>query len=126
MSNCDLHEKPFDFDQWLALAKSQPEDFEAKRLALIEQTIHSAPADMQQRLRGLQWRIDMERRRAKNPTGACVHIYRMMWNRVYGEDGLLQALDSLMHINSDSAQQTLDNHNKRANDSAAVLQFKTN
>lgn len=126
MSSSELHEKLFDFDQWSALAKSHPEDFEAKRLALVEQTINSAPDYMQQRLRGLQWRIDMERRRAKNPTNACVNIYRMMWNRVYGEGGLLQALDSLMHFDGESPQQLLDNHNKRANESASVLHFKTN
>lgn len=121
----ETHERTFNFDQWCALAKSDPEAFEAKRQALIEQTITGAPAHMQQRLRGLQWRVDMERKRAKNPTSACVNIYRMMWTRVYGEGGLLEALDSLMHFNGEEAQRLIESHNKRVANNAAVLQFKT-
>lgn len=93
-------QETFNFDEWCALAKSDPEAFEAKRRDVLEQLICTSPKPMQQRLRSLQWRVDMERARAKNPNSACVNIYRMMWNRVYGENGLLDALDGLLNATS--------------------------
>lgn len=89
-------EKAFDFDEWCALAKQDPVGFENKRRAVIERLIMGSPEPMQERLRSLQWRVDMERARAKNANSACVNVYRMMWNRVYGESGLLDALEGLL------------------------------
>lgn len=73
----------FDFDTWAHLAKHDKDEFERRRKAAIEELIASAPASSQQRLRGLQFRIDMERRRAVTPLGACVRISEMMWDSVF-------------------------------------------
>lgn len=83
------------FEYWLKLAKSDPELFEKKRLEAIDAVIQSAPVEKQQRLRGLQWRIDAERKKAKNPLDACLKVYNMMWDKVYGNNGLLEHLDTL-------------------------------
>jgi hypothetical protein len=88
----------FNFDDWARLAKSDPEAFERKRRETLEAVIDNAPAAMQTRLRGLQWRVDMERSRAKSANSSCVEIYRMMWEKVYGEGGLLDALDGLLSM----------------------------
>jgi hypothetical protein len=85
----------FDFNEWSELARNDPQAFEARYRALIEDTISRAPVEVQPRLRCLQWRVDMERRKHKSPLGACLSIYRMMWDSVYGERGLLDALNSL-------------------------------
>jgi hypothetical protein len=85
----------FDFDRWSALAKADPQAFESWRLALIEETIASAPADCRQRMRGLQFRIDLERRRARTPLKACMRISSLMWRSVVGENGLLDALNGM-------------------------------
>jgi hypothetical protein len=85
----------FDFDRWAELAKADPQVFEAWRLALIEETIAGAPADCRQRMRGLQFRIDLERRRARTPLKACMRISSLMWQSVMGEDGLLDALNGM-------------------------------
>ncbi len=66
------------FDELALLYKQNPEQFERLRAQLIEQLILSAPQRMQQRLRGLQFRIDMERRKARNPIAACVRLTQMM------------------------------------------------
>ena len=124
MQNVESHEKIFDFDHWHQLAKTNPQAFEEKRLAMIESVIATAPRDMQQRLRGLQWRIDMERERSKNPLNACVNLYRMMWNKVYGQDGLLEALDNLLHFNSETAQETVHVRDAKKEHSAAILHFR--
>jgi len=83
----------FDFDEWLHLAKSDPEAFEARRKQTIEARINLAPSDQQHRLRGLQWRVDMERKKYKDSLVSCQRVFSMMWNSVYGEAGLLQALN---------------------------------
>ena len=79
-----------DFDAWAALAKSDPEAFEAKRAEVIEAFIQSAPPENQQRLRGVQFRVDMERARASNPLSATIRISNMMWS-AFGD--LRDALD---------------------------------
>ncbi|MEI7969872.1 MAG: DUF3135 domain-containing protein [Betaproteobacteria bacterium] len=82
----------FDWDTWSALARDDPEAFERRRVEAVEELIGSAPPEMQQRLRGLQFRIDMERQRSSTPMGACVRINRMMWES-FGE--LRDSLDTL-------------------------------
>ena len=85
----------FDFDQWVALAVADMAAFEARREAMIESIIASSPAYLQPRLRGLQFRVDMERRRSKTPLAACMRISEMMWDMVLGENGLKASLEVL-------------------------------
>lgn len=82
----------FNFDEWLQLAKSDPEAFEKRRQQAIDAMIAAAPDERRQRLRGLQWRIDMERRKYKDSLVSCRKVFSMMWSSVYSENGLLQAL----------------------------------
>lgn len=83
-----------EFDSWAALAKADPAAFEARRQAAINAFIDAAPADQQQRLRGLQFRVDMERSRASNPLSATIRISRMMWG-AFGD--LREALDQAVN-----------------------------
>ena len=71
------------FDEMVRLAKNDPETLERIRLKLIEETIAEAPENCHRRLRGLQFQIDMERRRDANPMGACVRISKMMHDSLY-------------------------------------------
>ncbi len=64
---------------WAQLARENPDAFEEMRLKLIDDFIKNAPADMQQRLQGLQWKIEHVRRRARNPAAAFIAISGMMW-----------------------------------------------
>ena len=96
----------FDFDEWSSLAKSDPAAFEEKRLELIEEFLRELPAHDQQRLRGLQFRIDMERRRARTPMAACLKLSAMMWDSLLGSRGLKNALDSLMHAATSATPQS--------------------
>ncbi len=83
----------FDFDAWKTLAEQDPEAFERKRREAIEATIAQAPPRLRQRLTGLQWRIEMERGKCRNPTQSFLRIYKLMWQSVYGDNGLLDALN---------------------------------
>jgi hypothetical protein len=82
----------FDFDAWAQLAKTDPPAFEARRKALIEQTIECAQPHQRERLRRLQWKVDQIRDRSSHPLGACVKISDMMWNSLAGTGGLRDAL----------------------------------
>jgi hypothetical protein len=86
----------FDFDEWSQLAMSDPTAFETRRLALIEAHLRRFPPRPQRRLRGLQFRIDMERRRARTPMAACLKLSAMMWDSLLGRRGLKTALDTLL------------------------------
>jgi len=85
----------FDLDEWINLAHSDPDAFERQRKRAINMAIARASQHMQPRLHALQWRIDMERSRASNPLSACVRLSDMMWQRVYGKKGLMDAIGDL-------------------------------
>lgn len=67
----------FDFDQWSELARHDPAEFDRRRLAAIDEVMTGALA--RRSLRGLQWRIDAERRLARTPLNACIRLSAMMW-----------------------------------------------
>ncbi|HEB95007.1 MAG TPA: DUF3135 domain-containing protein [Sedimenticola thiotaurini] len=93
-----------DFERWARMAQDDPAGFEKMRLAAIEEVISRAPREHQRRLRGLQWRIDQERRLARTPLGACIRISRMMWESVSAPGGLLDSLRLLERPAGASAQ----------------------
>lgn len=71
------HDLP-SFDKLRELAQNDPTELERLRIELCEQIIHDAPEQYRRRLRGLQFKIDMERRKAKSPMAACITISGMM------------------------------------------------
>lgn len=105
----------FDFDAWAELARNDPQEFELKRKLLIERAIMRAPADKQQRLRCLQWKLDQIRNLASTPMAACLQINRLLWESIVSERGLLHCLQHLQSgTRPDSNQPT-----------AKVLQFQS-
>ena len=89
------HAQPFNFDEWLELANRDPEGFERRRQAIIENYLGSLPLSKQRRMRGLQFRIDMERRRAHTSMGACIKLSSMMWDALLGPSGLAASIQLL-------------------------------
>ncbi|NOX91742.1 MAG: DUF3135 domain-containing protein [Gammaproteobacteria bacterium] len=77
---CRFH---VDFDEMLALARTDPATFEAKRAEYIESFLTSIPAEKRTRLRGLQWQIDQTRQLARTPMASCIAISRMMWDSLH-------------------------------------------
>lgn len=71
----------FDFDEWATLARNDPEAFELRRREAIQAVIDDAPAEQHARLRGLQFRIDLERSRSTTPLSACIRLNRLMWDQ---------------------------------------------
>jgi len=109
-----------DFDEWAKLARIDPAGFERRRMALIENYLNQFPNADQRRLRGLQFRIDMERRKARTPLAACIRISAMMWDSLLGERGLKDALEGLCAMNNDQSR----NAAGTGNTPAKILAFR--
>ncbi len=119
MSGKKIHGSELNFDEWRVLAETDPEEFERRRKDVLEAFIAETPDHVQPHLRRLQWRIDMERRyHWRNPLVATRKIYEMMWTSVYGDDGLLPALQRLTD-GCEPAAPAVDA------DAATVLNFKS-
>ncbi|MBC7779951.1 MAG: DUF3135 domain-containing protein [Proteobacteria bacterium] len=69
----------FDFDEWRRLHSADPQAFEQRRVAAIESVIAQAPTAIRPRLRGVQFRLDLERSRAGSDLAACLKTHAMMW-----------------------------------------------
>lgn len=67
------------FDVLVDLARNNPAQLEALRQSLTKAVIDGADDDSRKRrLEGLQFRVDMERRRAATPLAATIRISEMM------------------------------------------------
>ena len=87
----------FDFDYWMKLAQTDSEAFENERRETIEELIRSMPKRYHRRLRQLQWKVDTIRAASPNPLASCVRISTLLMDHTYGEGGLLDSLNALVH-----------------------------
>ncbi len=85
-------ENGFDFDEWRMLAERDPAAFEAAREEAIRALIQQIPEERQQRMTGLQWRIDSVRTMAPNPTASFLTLSEMMWESFYRQQAMLKSL----------------------------------
>jgi hypothetical protein len=67
-----------DHDRLAALASHDPEAFERYREKLYQKVIDQAPIELQRRLKGIQFKINMARKAASNPISSCMRISEMM------------------------------------------------
>lgn len=74
----------FNFDEWAELAKQDSAAFEAKRRETLQQAINDCAGTEREKrmLNGLQFKVDMIRRKHKTPLGACVAISDMLMHNV--------------------------------------------
>lgn len=67
------------FDVLVDMARNDPQGLETLRRSLTDAVIAAASNDTtRRRLQGLQFKVDMERRRASTPLGATIRISEMM------------------------------------------------
>ena len=67
------------FDVLVDMARNDPQGLEALRTRLTRQVIETASNDVaRRRLEGLQFEVEVERRKARSPLGASVRISEMM------------------------------------------------
>ncbi len=70
----------FDFDYWKELYEADPDTFEAKREELLAEEIASSPEHLQRRLKGIQFELDMKRRKSDSPLESCMQMSCQMWD----------------------------------------------
>ena len=73
----------FDFDYWSRLYQDSPEEFENKRKELIQNLIQNCYN--QRKLKGMQFRLDMERKLKKHPMGSCLSFSNLMFESFFSE-----------------------------------------
>lgn len=73
-----------DFNEWKELAKKDPKLFELRRKQVIKKLINELPAD-NRLLEGLQFRLDMERRRSGDYMSSCLRIYEIMMEHYHNK-----------------------------------------
>jgi hypothetical protein len=113
----DMHYELPSFDVLREMAQKDPEALERLRVQLCDQLIQDAPPAYRRKLRGLQFRVDMERRRAKSPMAACIAISGMMHdtfdklrqslNDAAGRSDGLYAVETVAPTISESAAKVL-------------------
>lgn len=84
-----------DWEKWVELAREDPEKFERERSNTIENLIMSQPARQRHRSRQLQWKIDAVRKTSPNALYACIRVYDMLMDTVYGPKGLVESIGLL-------------------------------
>ena len=86
------------FDVMVKMAKEDPKALEVLRQEMVDQLINEAPQQYHRKLRGLQFKIDMERERSKTPMASCIKLSKMMQESFLElRDTLRKAQQSHMH-----------------------------
>jgi len=73
-----MHRDLPDFDTLVTLHKEQPEELERIRTELTDAILENTTGESRRRLQGLQFRINMELRRARTPEARVIKISSMM------------------------------------------------
>jgi uncharacterized protein DUF3135 len=107
----------FDFDEMVRLAKEDPDAYERKREAMIQEVIDNTSPEVKRRMEGLQWQIDQIRTTSANPMSSCLKISQMMWDNVLGDEGLVE------HMRRLSSPEQIPRFEK-TKESAAIIEFR--
>jgi hypothetical protein len=87
---CPTLKGEFNFDAWMELYKKDPEEFERRREMAVRRLIDSRSGEGKARLEGLQFQVDVIRRKAKNPMQATIEISAMMEESFFRLNDALQ------------------------------------
>ncbi|WP_207061983.1 DUF3135 domain-containing protein [Motiliproteus sp. SC1-56] len=80
------------FDELKELARTDPQAFDRLRQTVCEEFINSIPAAHQRRLKGVQFRVNHEIRRAKTPLAGLIKVSGMMHDSLHELSDHLQEL----------------------------------
>jgi len=101
-------------DTLIKMAQDDPEGLELLREKLCTQLIDNAPKRYQRRLNGLQFQINMARKKSNNDLHSCIKISEMMMESY-------QQLQSA--INELKLENTHSENNKSSQSSAEIIDF---
>lgn len=81
--------RDFDFDRWMTLGKTNPDEFERLRVAMVERVCAAMGGVDQPHISGLLCRIELERQRADSTMALSLRLYDLMWERLADLDAVL-------------------------------------
>lgn len=108
----------FSLDKCIKLAQDNPEALEDYRKALVKQLINHADPGIQQRLKGIQFKIDMERRKAHTAMDSCLKLHCLMIE--FFQEKFVPKVHSCNSIYELSSIESSDSH------TAKIIPFKNN
>ena len=97
MKNSGKINKEVTLDNLFAWAESDPDLLDEWFDQQVNDLIAGAPEKHRRKLRGLQFKIDMERKKAKTPMAACITISRLMYDSFYELHSTLQHGGPISH-----------------------------
>jgi len=90
-----------DFDYLKLLASDDPDELERLRRFYCEKLIESAPDRYRNRLKGLQFQVDMIKRKSKNPLHSCMQISKLMMDNYVDMQQAIKGVDCANVVSSD-------------------------
>ena len=112
------HELP-DFDALKMLAVTDPDQLDSLQRNMNDQLIDSAPDSIRDRLRGILFQIDMQRRLSKDSMQLCEKISEIM------HDSVRDLRDALTKDSGSRKSKARDPGQDAESKSATVLRFQT-
>ncbi|MES3007392.1 MAG: DUF3135 domain-containing protein [Pseudomonadota bacterium] len=109
-----MHRDLPDFDTLVTLHKEQPEELERIRSELTNAILENTTGESRRRLQGLQFRINMELRKARTPEARFIKMSSMM-HEAFAE------LNQVLH-NPEESRLVTDRHSSRE---ATILPFSS-
>lgn len=98
------------FDVLVDMARNDPEGLETLRRSLTDAVIAGASSDTtRRRLQGLQFRVDLERRRAGTPLAAAIRISEMMCHSLASLHASMVTPDEVIESVSQAAPEPENN-----------------
>lgn len=98
-----------DFDYLKRLADKDPDELERLRQFYCGHLIESAPDRYRNRLKGLQFQIDMIKRKSKNPLHSCIQISKMMMDNCFDMQQAMTRVDDPDDVVSSNKSLNVDN-----------------
>lgn len=101
------------FEKLREMAEKSPAELDKLQQTLTEKVITGAPEDIQHRLRGLQFRVEMEKSLSKTPLARCLKLSQMMH----------ESFDQLRSLLNDMT--TADSYQATPTTAADIIPFPT-
>lgn len=80
-----------DVDTLIKIGQSNPEQLDQIKQAAVDDLIESANENHQERLKGLQWQVDMELKKSKSAMDGCIRVSEMMHEKLWELRAVLQS-----------------------------------
>lgn len=111
------------FEALAALAKEDPIEFETLRDQLCKQLLEQAPEHISQHLKGLQFKINIERQRPKTPLKSCLELSKLMNNSLIELEKVLSNPQEFLREHNLDPQIESKGSVREENTSAKIIQL---